>query len=213
MGGKSLILAILLLTCSCLDPQPDATFPRDRGNFSSYISPTERMQAGLEKNNSDYYYSSSEDSEDDYSSKDDEYIIDGQYSGNFKIGNPYQIADKTYIPKNYQDFEETGTASWYGPAFHGKATANGETYNSSAMTAAHPTIPLPSMVRVTNLKNDKSVIVRVNDRGPFSKNRIIDVSEKAATMLAFKNQGTTKVKIQLLREETNQLLKKLQIQN
>jgi rare lipoprotein A len=131
----------------------------------------------------------------------------------FKIGNPYQIFGVSYIPQNYEDYQEIGTASWYGDDFHGKATANGEVYNMQSMTAAHPTLPLPSLVRVTNLRNNKSVIVRVNDRGPFARNRVIDVSEKAADFLEFKNQGTTQVKVQLLRNETDELLEKLKIAN
>lgn len=135
----------------------------------------------------------------------------GENGGYFKVGNPYEIEGVSYFPQNYEDFEETGTASWYGPDFHGNKTANGETYDSFTMTAAHPTLPMPSMVRVTNLRNGKSVIVRVNDRGPFSKSRIIDVSEKAADELGFKDEGTTEVRIQLLRDETEEMLKKLNV--
>jgi rare lipoprotein A (peptidoglycan hydrolase) len=144
---------------------------------------------------------------------DEKNMVNGRYRGYFKVGNPYQIFGVSYVPQNYEDFEETGTASWYGDDFHGKATANGEVYNMKEMTAAHPTLPLPSLVRVTNLKNGKSVIVRVNDRGPFAKGRIIDVSEKAADALGFKGQGTTKVRIELLRNETDELLAKLKIRN
>ncbi len=138
---------------------------------------------------------------------------DGRYQGYFKVGNPYEIQGVSYFPQNYEEFEESGVASWYGPDFHGKPTANGEVYDSYTMTAAHPTLPLPSMVRVTNLRNGKNVIVRVNDRGPFSKNRIIDVSEKAADELGFKQYGTTTVRIQLLRNDTDELLEKLKIKN
>lgn len=134
-------------------------------------------------------------------------------SGYFKIGNPYEIEGVSYFPQNYDDFDETGVASWYGPDFHGKPTANGEIYDSFTMTAAHQTLPLPSMVKVTNLRNGKSVIVRINDRGPFARNRIIDVSEKAADELGFKDQGTTEVRVQLLRNETDELLAKLNIKN
>ncbi len=134
-------------------------------------------------------------------------------SGIFKIGNPYEIEGVSYFPQNFDEFEETGMASWYGPDFHGKPTANGEIYDSSTMTAAHPTLPLPSMVKVTNLRNGKSAIVRVNDRGPFSKKRIIDVSEKAADELGFKGQGTTQVHIQLLRNETDEMLARLNLKN
>ena len=151
---------------------------------------------------------------DDLESLDKKTINDdGEYIGHFKIGNPYDIEGTAYVPQDYEDYEETGIASWYGDQFHGKKTANGEYYNMRTMTAAHPTLPLPSMVRVTNLRNGKSVIARVNDRGPFSKNRVIDVSEKAAIALDFKNKGTTEVKVEFLRKETDQLLAKLKIKN
>lgn len=135
------------------------------------------------------------------------------YSGHYKIGKPYSAFGVAYEPKEYESFEEIGTASWYGPDFHGKKTANGETYNMGDLTAAHPTLPLPSLVLVTNLKNGKSKILRVNDRGPFAKNRVIDVSEKAAEVLGFKATGTTKVKVELLRQETDMMLEKLKIKN
>ncbi len=138
---------------------------------------------------------------------------DNDYVGHFKVGNEYQVEGISYVPQNYEDFEETGVASWYGDDFHGKLTANGETYNMETLTAAHPTLPLPSMVKVTNLRNSKSVVVRVNDRGPFAKERIIDVSERAAEMLGFKDKGTTEVKVELLRSETEELLKKLKLKN
>ncbi len=133
--------------------------------------------------------------------------------GIFKIGNPYEVQGVSYFPQNYDEFEETGQASWYGPDFHGKPTANGEIYDSSTMTAAHPTLPLPSMIRVTNLRNGKAAILRVNDRGPFAKNRVIDVSEKAAEELGFKDYGTTDVHIQLLRNDTDELLAQMKIKN
>lgn len=136
-----------------------------------------------------------------------------RYSGHFKIGNPYKISGISYTPQNYQSFEEEGTASWYGSEFHGKKTANGEIYNMGDITAAHPTLPLPSLIKVTNLRNNKTLVVRVNDRGPFAKNRIIDVSEKTAEILGFKGQGTTKVKIEFLRKETDEMLAKLGIGN
>ncbi len=132
-----------------------------------------------------------------------------RYEGIFKIGKPYTAFDITYTPQNYETFEEIGTASWYGKDFHGKKTANGETYNLDDLTAAHPTLPLPSMIKVTNLDNNKSQVVRVNDRGPFAKNRVIDVSEKTAEILGFKNKGTTQVKVELLREETDKMLEML----
>ena len=132
-------------------------------------------------------------------------IPDGSKTkGTFKVGNPYKIAGKRYYPKETYSFEQTGVASWYGPNFHGKKTANGEIFDMYELTAAHKTLQMPSLVRVTNLENGKSIVVRVNDRGPFSKNRIIDMSKRGAELLGFKNQGTTKVKIQVLTEESRQ---------
>jgi rare lipoprotein A len=116
--------------------------------------------------------------------------------GRYHVGNPYKVKGKTYRPKEDPNYAKVGLASWYGRAFHGRKTANGEIYDMGELTAAHPTLPLPSYVRVTNLANDRSVVVRVNDRGPFKKGRIIDVSATAAEMLDFKRAGTTKVKVE-----------------
>lgn len=128
------------------------------------------------------------------------------YHGYYKIGNPYKVGDKLYVPKEQPDYEEEGMASWYGSDFHGKKTANGDVFDQNALTAAHNTLPLPSMVRVTNLENGKTLIVMVNDRGPFSKKRIIDVSKRAAEILGFKDKGTAKVRVQFLPGQTSRLL-------
>ncbi len=140
-------------------------------------------------------------------------IIDenGNYNANFKVGNPYSIEGKQYQPKTYESYQETGKASWYGNEFNGRRTANGELYNVNSLTAAHRTLPLPSWVKITNLRNNKSVIARVNDRGPFAKSRIIDVSQKVAEKLGFKNQGTTEVRVELLPKQTKNILQKLNI--
>ena len=135
----------------------------------------------------------------------------GQYIGRYKIGNPYKIEGTFYYPQEYDDYEEVGVSSWYGDEFHGKQTSNGEIYNSGALTAAHQTLPLPSIVRVTNLENGKSVLVRVNDRGPFAKSRIIDVSERAAELMGYKDKGTAVVKVEFLPKETEELLTTLNI--
>ncbi|RUP81966.1 septal ring lytic transglycosylase RlpA [Alteromonas sp. KS69] len=112
---------------------------------------------------------------------------------------PYKVLGKHYTPlTSGKGFEEVGYASWYGQKFHGHLTSNGETYNMFAMSAAHKTLPLPSYVRVTNLNNDKQAIVRVNDRGPFHDNRIIDLSYAAAVKLGYHNKGTAKVKIEVI---------------
>jgi rare lipoprotein A len=138
--------------------------------------------------------------------------VSDNYSGSFKVGNPYKVRGITYYPQDFEHYVEYGRASWYGDDFHGKKTANGETYNMGDMTAAHPILPLPSIVRVTNLDNNKSVIVRVNDRGPFAKNRVIDVSQNAAIKLGFRMNGTANVKVEFLKEETEKLLKKIKDQ-
>ena len=116
----------------------------------------------------------------------------------YKVGKPYKINGKRYYPRHDPGYDEVGTASWYGDQFHGRPTANGETFNMWAMTAAHPTLTLPTDVRVTNLENNRSVILRVNDRGPFAHNRIIDVSRAAASKLGFLNNGTARVRVQYL---------------
>ncbi|MBU0858695.1 MAG: septal ring lytic transglycosylase RlpA family protein [Alphaproteobacteria bacterium] len=126
-------------------------------------------------------------------------------AGNFKIGKPYKVDGKWYYPKEQYEMTETGIASWYGPGFQGKKTASGETFDTGELTAAHRTLQMPSLVRVTNLDNGKSVIVRVNDRGPFKRGRVIDVSQKAAELLGFKNNGTAKVKLEVLKEESMRL--------
>jgi rare lipoprotein A len=115
--------------------------------------------------------------------------------GTYKVGAPYEIDGTWYYPKEQPDYDETGIASWYGPNFYGHRTANGEIYNAGDLTAAHRTLPMPVNVRVTNLDNGKSVMLRVNDRGPYAKGRIIDVSEAAATLLGFKNAGTARVRV------------------
>ncbi|HBH26015.1 MAG TPA: septal ring lytic transglycosylase RlpA family lipoprotein [Rhodospirillaceae bacterium] len=115
-----------------------------------------------------------------------------------KVGKPYSIKGKTYHPEYRVTYREEGEASWYGPGFHGKPTANGERFNARALTAAHPTLQLPCTVRVTNLENGRVVALRVNDRGPFAKGRLIDVSEAAAQVLGFKTAGTARVRVELL---------------
>ncbi|HXH72729.1 MAG TPA: septal ring lytic transglycosylase RlpA family protein [Mariprofundaceae bacterium] len=119
--------------------------------------------------------------------------------GYYKTGSPYEVSGRWYTPlKSAAGYDETGIASWYGRDFHGKSTANGERYDMHAMSAAHKTLPLPTIVRVTNLENGRSVIVRVNDRGPFVKNRLIDLSYAAANALGFADDGTARVRVQTL---------------
>ncbi|RUV30567.1 MULTISPECIES: septal ring lytic transglycosylase RlpA family protein [unclassified Mesorhizobium] len=116
--------------------------------------------------------------------------------GRDQLGKPYQVRGKWYYPKEDKRYAKMGLASWYGEAFHGRLTANGEVYDMTHLTGAHPTMPLPSYARVTNLKTGSSIIVRVNDRGPYHEGRIIDVSKRAAEMLDYANIGTAKVKVE-----------------
>lgn len=130
----------------------------------------------------------------------------GKQRGYYKVGTPYQIDGRWYYPKEDPHYIETGIASWYGQDFHGKKTANGDVFDKNALTAAHRTLPMPSMVKVSNLENGRTLILMVNDRGPFAKNRIIDVSKRAADILGFKAQGTAKVKVEFLKAHTQRLL-------
>lgn len=122
----------------------------------------------------------------------------------YKIGESYQIKGKWYTPKEDYSYHEKGVASWYQEE-NGKLTANGEKYDENIMSASHKTLPLPSMVRITNLENGNVAIVRVNDRGPFVNNRLIDVSQKAAEQLEFNMTGTTLVKVEILPDESKRL--------
>lgn len=122
--------------------------------------------------------------------------------GSYKIGKPYTIRGIRYTPREDMAYDRKGIASWYGPGFHGKQTANGEIFDANSLTAAHPTLQLPSIVRVTNLENGRSVVLRVNDRGPFANNRLIDISKRGAELLGFRRNGTAMVRVQLLQEET-----------
>jgi len=125
--------------------------------------------------------------------------------GYFKVGNPYKIKGRTYTPYEKYNYTETGIASWYGPGFHGKLTANGEIFNQNELTAAHRTLQLPSIVRVTNLENGRSIIVRVNDRGPFAHNRVIDLSKKAAETIGMIKKGTARVRVDVMEKESRQV--------
>ena len=122
--------------------------------------------------------------------------------GMYKVGNPYQIDGVTYVPQEEFNHVETGVASWYGPGFHTKATANGETYDQQDHTAAHRTLQMPSVVRVTNLDNGRSTVVRINDRGPYARGRIIDMSRAAAEDLGMTGRGTARVRIDQLPAES-----------
>jgi rare lipoprotein A len=116
--------------------------------------------------------------------------------GTYRVGKPYTVAGRVYVPEEDVNYREEGLASWYGDDFHGRLTANGEVFDMGSLTAAHPTLPMPSYARVTNMRNGKSLIVRVNDRGPYHGNRLIDVSNKAAELLEFRGNGVARVRVE-----------------
>src|ERR1700720_2459166 len=116
--------------------------------------------------------------------------------GTYRVGKPYTVGGRVYVPEEDTNYREEGLASWYGDDFHGRLTANGEVFDMASLTAAHPTLPMPCYARVTKLSNGKSLIVRVNDRGPYHGNRLIDVSNKAAELLEFKGSGVARVRVE-----------------
>jgi peptidoglycan lytic transglycosylase len=128
----------------------------------------------------------------------------GAGKGLYKVGKPYQVDGTWYYPREEPSYDETGIASWYGEQFHGRYTANGEVFDLNGLTAAHHTLPMPSIVQVTNLENGRTLTLRVNDRGPFAGGRIIDVSRQAAQLLGFERNGTAKVRVHLLTAESMQ---------
>lgn len=128
-----------------------------------------------------------------------------KYGGIYKIGKPYKIGSRWYYPKEDYNYKEEGIASWYGEDFNGKPTANGERYEMNTLTAAHRTLPLPCIVKVTNLQNGRAVVVRVNDRGPYVKDRIIDLSKRGAQILGYLGQGTTRVRVEIMAKESKAL--------
>ncbi len=129
--------------------------------------------------------------------------------GIYKVGEPYRIKGMWYCPYENYGYRETGMASWYGVGFHGKKTANGEMFDMNTLSAAHRTLPMPSIVVVTNLTNGRVLTVQVNDRGPFVNDRIIDLSRRAAQLLGFEGQGTTWVRVEILAEESHVLKRQL----
>jgi rare lipoprotein A len=116
--------------------------------------------------------------------------------GSFKVGRPYELNGRTYVPAEDPNYRSEGIASWYGPDFHGKPTANGEIFDMNGISGAHPTLPMPSYLRVTNLANGRSIIVRINDRGPYARERVTDLSVGAARALGFYDQGLARVRIE-----------------
>lgn len=116
--------------------------------------------------------------------------------GTYRVGQPYWVAGRVYVPQENVNYREIGQASWYGDDFHGRLTANGEIFDMTGLSAAHPTLPMPCYARVTNLYNGRSLVVRVNDRGPYAADRLIDVSHRAAELLDFKSRGTARVRVE-----------------
>ncbi len=119
-------------------------------------------------------------------------------SSGTQVGKPYRVNGVRYVPKAQPGYDATGIASWYGGKFHGRRTASGQRYDMNAMTAAHRTLPFGTKVRVTNLRNDRTVVLTINDRGPFARGRIIDVSRRAAERLGFRSRGTTRVRVRIV---------------
>ena len=207
-------LAVILASCGAVHEQHTSSSPEC--NYEGLSNKTKNKYTIFSKKeyNSqqnyryrEYSYSKDLEFKEDSDTKYTLYNKPNDYTGYYKIGKPYRVMGRKYYPKCNANYEKVGVASWYGEKFYGKKTANGETYNMYDMTAAHTTLPLPSVVKVTNLQNGKTVKVRVNDRGPFVGNRIIDLSKEAAKRLGFMNNGTAKVKVEFLPEETEAMLK------
>jgi rare lipoprotein A len=116
--------------------------------------------------------------------------------GRYFVGKPYQVAGRWFTPHEQPNYDKTGTASWYGEAFNARKTSNGEWFDMGDITAAHPTLPLPSYAKVTNLENGRTIVVRINDRGPFVGTRIMDMSKRSADLLGYRHQGMAKVRVQ-----------------
>jgi len=131
-------------------------------------------------------------------------VVAPNANGFYKIGNPYRIDGAWYYPAVNWSYDKTGIASWYGADFDGKYTANGERFDMNALTGANPTLPMPSIVEVTNLDNGRSIQLRINDRGPYARNRVLDVSRRAAQLLGFETAGTAHVRVRLLQQPTLQ---------
>ena len=177
-----LLLIFFLFTTSCTRLFKNEEAPPPKKIKSGLISPSEGAPIGGESPDKAWAQSIGE--------------------GIYKVGKPYKVNGVWYFPKEDPNYDEVGYASWYGPDFHNKRTANGEIFDMNMLSAAHKTLPLPCVARVTNLQNGRSLVLRINDRGPFVNDRILDVSRKAAQLLGFKDQGTTKVRVEVLPEES-----------
>ncbi len=178
------ILSLAALVSSCASPTPKASLGYNKNGASLSSGET-----------SEYF------SEAAYGVKASPRVATNRSrmrrgGGRYQVGKPYKVKGQWYHPKENENYDKKGRASWYGAAFHGRLTANGEIYDMAQLTAAHPTMPLPSYARVTNLKNGHSLIVRVNDRGPFARDRVIDLSKRAAELLDYTNDGVANVRVQ-----------------
>ncbi len=185
----------------CLSRLELCTFAAKRGWLGAWATLTAVALAGCANETVTHYSHGHEYfSQAEYGRASPKVVADGQPvprgGGQYLVGRPYRIAGRTYRPAENTSYSAVGMASWYGAAFRGRRTANGEIYDMAALTAAHPTMPLPSYARVTNLSNGYSIIVRVNDRGPYSGGRVMDVSSRVADVLKFKGAGTARIKVQ-----------------
>lgn len=174
-GAISSLIAVSIMLSACASPQPKAMVHK--------------------RNQTKEYFAESE-----YGVKASPRVTNERSrlprgGGREQVGKPYKIKGKWYYPKEQPGYSAKGKASWYGDAFHGRLTANGEIYDMTHLTGAHPTMPLPSYARVTNLKNGSSVVVRINDRGPYAHGRIVDLSKRAAEMLDYTHSGIAQVKV------------------
>jgi rare lipoprotein A len=184
-------LLILLLVASCTYHNPDAVV-----TVRNSVEEDEDNLADLPENLKEIYQKY-QNPENLYKGK--------RFAGFYKIGNPYKIDNTWYHPEVNENYTEEGSASWYGEDFHAIKTANNEIFDKDSISAGHRTLPMPSIVKVTNLENDRSIYVRVNDRGPFFANRIIDLSEKVSKLLDVKNSGTAKVKVEYDKQATDDM--------
>lgn len=187
-----MVSGLLLAGCAGPDPSAMSLTLASTGEDGAGKSPLARV-----------FGSSSGDSEDETQKMSPRLVRLGEPvpkgGGVRKIGDPYTAAGETVVPREDPDYDQAGVASWYGEMFHGRQTANGEIFDMNALTAAHPTLPLPSYVKVTHLGSGRSLVLRVNDRGPFKRNRIIDLSRQAADLLGIRKAGTGPVRVKYLR--------------
>jgi len=189
MKNFFILVFVLWLFSACSSHNPDAVVvERNNLNEVGKTKPSHKEDAE---------YAKYQDPTNLYAGK--------EFNGFYKIGNPYKLDNTWYYPKADETYAEEGFASWYGSDFHAIKTANNETFDKDSVSAGHRTLPMPSIVRVTNLENDKTIYVRINDRGPFFADRIIDLSEKSSWLLGIKKEGTAKVRVEFAKEQTDRM--------